>query len=228
MKYRIILVFAMMLSVMASYAQDHTPTTTWPYLYSDFQQGELKKHAGAPFDGLYNIHIYKGTLHFVEDGMIKEALVTEVFSVKIGMDYYANVGGTMMKVLAQSDNGFVAQETLVDMAALNSTGGAYGSSSNSISTQAFSSFEGIGGSRTNMNHMELKNSKDEGQILPVINKTYLVFPDRVVFATKKDISAIDGVDKKALNAFIKENSIKWKNPQSLIILLDYVSQLIND
>lgn len=204
-------------------AQNHKPTTTWPYLYADFQPGELKKTTGAPIEGTYNIHIYQGTLHFIEDGMIREVLSSQVFSLKIGMDYYANVGGTMMKVLARSDNGFIAQETLADIAALNSTGGAYGSSSNSISTQALSSLEGIGGSRSNMNHMELKNSKDEGQVLPVKDKLYLVMDHAVVFAAKKDVTELYGIDKKAVNAFIKENQIKWKDPQSLIVLLDYLT-----
>ena len=160
--------------------------------------------------------------------MIREALASEVFSVKIGQDYFANVGGTIMKVLARSDNGFIAQETLADFAALNNTGGAYGSSSNSISTQALSSLEGIGGTRTNMNHMELKNSKEDGAVLPVITKVYLVLPRQVVFATKKDVSDIDGIDKKALSAFLKEKKIKWKNPQDLLVVLDYVAENLKD
>lgn len=223
MKLILFTVLALILSLHDLPAQEHKPTTSWPYLYADFSAGELKKNVGAPIEGSYNIHIYHGTLHFIEDGMIREARSTEVFSVKIGKDFHANVGGTMMKVLAQSDNGFVALETLADMAALNATGGAYGSSSNSIATQALSSMEGIGGTRSNMNHMELKNSKDEGQTLPVTEKLYLVMPGKVVFAAKKDVSEIDGIDKKALNAFLKENKIRWKDPQSLIVLLDYLS-----
>ena len=223
MRRTIIAILLLCLSLGCMSAQNHKPTTTWPYLYADFQPGELKKTTGAPIEGTYNIHIYQGTLHFIEDGMIREVLSSQVFSLKIGMDYYANVGGTIMKVLARSDNGFIAQETLADIAALNSTGGAYGSSSNSISTQALSSLEGIGGSRSNMNHMELKNSKDEGQVLPVKDKLYLVMDHAVVFAAKKDVTELYGVDKKAVNAFIKENQIKWKDPQSLIVLLDYLT-----
>ena len=129
-----------------------------------------------------------------------------------------------MKVLASSERGFVAEEVLVDIARLNTTGGAYGSSSNSIATQALSSLEGIGGTRTNMNHMELKNSKDEGSVLPVIVKKYLVFPGYVVYATKNDVSKLVGIDKNQFNAFVKENKIKWKDDQSLIKVLDYVSE----
>lgn len=224
MRRTVTAIVMLILSLGCMSAQNHKPTTTWPYLYADFQPGELKKITGAPIEGTYNIHIHLGTLHFIEDGFIREVSPSEVFSVKIGVDYYASVGGTMMKVLARSDNGFIAQETLADMAALNSTGGAYGSSSNSIATQALSSLEGIGGSRSNMNHMELKNSKDDGQILPVKDKLFIVMNDAVVFAAKKDVSEIYGIDKKALNSFIKENKIKWKDPQSLIVLLDYLTE----
>lgn len=223
MRRTVTAIVMLILSLGCMSAQNHKPTTTWPYLYADFQPGELKKITGAPIEGSYNIHIHLGTLHFIEDGFIREVSSSEIFSVKIGMDYYASVGGTMMKVLARSDNGFIAQETLADIAALNSTGGAYGSSSNSISTQALSSLEGIGGSRSNMNHMELKNSKDDGQVLPVKDKLYLVMDHAVVFAAKKDVTELYGVDKKAVNAFIKENQIKWKDPQSLIVLLDYLT-----
>lgn len=223
MKRTVLSIVALALSLCSLVAQDYRPTTTWPYLYADFQQGMLKKHQGEPVEGTYNIHLYKGTLHFIENGMIREASSVEVFSMKTGQDYYANVGGTMMKVLAQSDNGFIAKEIIADIAALNATGGAYGSSSNSIATQALSSLEGIGGNRSNMNHMELKNSKDDGQILPVKEKLYLVMPGKIVFAAKKDVSGIDGLDSKELTAFIKENKIKWRDPQSLIVLLDFIS-----
>lgn len=223
MRRNLVFALALILSICKVSAQEHKPTTTWPYVYSDFQQGQLKKIGGAVVDGFYNVHLAEGRLHFIEDGMIREAAPYEIFSVKIGPDFYAGVNGAVLKVLAQSDNGMVVQEVKADFAALNATGGAYGSSSNSISTQALSSLEGIGGTRTNMNHMELKNSKDEGEILPVISKIYLLLPGNLVFAAKKDVSEIEGIDKKALNVFIKENKIKWKDPQSLIVLLDYVA-----
>lgn len=222
MKRIITILFTLAASVSIAFAQ-HEPTSTWPYLYSDFMDGELQMTVGNPKTGKYNIHVGQGSLHFIEGAMIREASSTEVFSVKIGADYYANVGGKMMKVLAKSDLGFVAQEVLVDYAKLNATGGAYGSSSNSISTQALSSFEGIGGGRTNMNHMELKSAKDEGAVLPLAVKSYLVFHGNVVFAGKKDVMEVDGIDKKELAAFMKENKTKWKDPQSLLQLVDFMA-----
>lgn len=224
MRRYILIALALIISFGRMSAQTSEPTTTWPYLYPDFQAGELKKRAGAPVSGLFNIHIMESRLHFIEGELVREALVTEVFSVKIGNDYYANVVGRMMKVLAKSDNGFVAEEMLVDVARLNTTGGAYGSSSNSIATQALSSIEGIGGTRSNMNHMELRNSKNDGSILPVTVKRYLVLPGRIIYAAKKDVMQIDGIDRDALNAFLKGNKIKFKNPQDNLKVLDFIAE----
>ena len=83
--------------------------------------------------------------------------------------------------------------------------------------------EGIGGSRANMNHMELKSSKEDGSVLPTTSKLYLVLPDKVIYATKKDVNEIYGIDKKAFSAFLKENKVSWKDPQDLLRVIDYIS-----
>lgn len=225
MRLRLLSAIVMLMSATSLFAQ-YEPTTTWPYLYSDFTDGELQMLQGAPKQGKYNIHLLGSTLQFIDGDLIREASSMEVFSVRIGSDIFANVGGRMMKVLAKSEKGLVAQESLANIAELNNTGGAYGSSSNSISTQALSSLEGIGGTRTNMNHMELKRSKNDGDILPLTVKIYLVVPGYNVYATKKDVSELPGMDKKAFNAFLKEKSVKWKDPESLLHVVDYIADIL--
>ena len=47
-------------------AQNYEPTSTWPYLYPDFTAGTLYVNvSGEQKDGLYNIHILEGRLHFI-------------------------------------------------------------------------------------------------------------------------------------------------------------------
>lgn len=203
-------------------AQSYEPTSTWPYLLPDFTDGILHKTVGADTEGKFNIHLLEGRLHFIEGEFIREALPGDVFSVMIGNDIFVNAGGRMMKVLAKSENGFVGEDTLVDMQALNATGGAYGSSSNSMATTALSSVDGIGG-KTNTNHMELKNTRDNGKILPLLKKKYLVYDGKIVFAVRKDVEGLDGLDKKDFREFCKAHKIKWNNPESLLEVLDYVS-----
>ncbi len=221
---RTLISILMSLAATLCFAQEYQPTSTWPYLYDDFTAGVLTDKDGALIEGLYNIHILHGRLHFIDGDMIKEAKPLDVMFVTVGEDLYRNVGGTMMQVLARSDKGFVVRKTEIDAAAMNATGGAYGSSSSTLATQALTSLEFTGSASGPVNHMNMKNSKNEGKTLPLIMKTYLVFGKNVVFATKRDVLAIDGVDKDAVNAFIKENKIKWKDPQSLVRLVDFLNK----
>lgn len=211
------------LSATLCAAQGFEPTTTWPYIYEDFTAGKLVMNTGKVVEGKYNICIDDGRVHFIDGNLVKQASVVEVTSVQIGNDVYINAAGKMMRVLQKSDKGVVAEDISIDYARLNETGGAYGSSSNTVATTALSSLEGIGGTRTNMNHMELKNSKDNGKTLTLDKKYYLVFGGRCVHAAKRDVQDMPGIDKGKLKTFFKTNKIKWKDPVSLITLVDYLA-----
>ena len=208
-----ILLCAAAFAASAQTVEEYQPTSTWPYIYSDFMDGTLHQSTGGDMEGKFNIHLLESRLHFIEGNLVKEASPADVYSVKIGQDIFVNAGGTMMRVLAKSDNGIVAQLTEIDVTRLNETGGAYGSSSNSMATTALSSIENVGGIGTRVNHMEMKNSKNEGKILPVITKLYIV--------TKKDVS--EASDKEAFKSFQKEHKIKWRDPQSLLQVVDFLA-----
>ena len=75
--------------------------------------------------------------------------------------------------------------------------------------------------------MVQKNAKDEGKILPLQTKLYLVFGSKVVFAGKRDVLKMEGVDKRQVEAFVKERKIKWKDPDSLILLVDFLAEHTN-
>ena len=203
-------------------AQNYEPTSTWPYLYPDFTAGTLYVNvSGEQKDGLYNIHILEGRLHFIEGDLVKEANPADVYSVKIGKDIYINAGGKMMKVLAKSDSGSVVQEILVDKTKLNASGAAYGASSNSMATRNLSSLEQAG-SMVNTNHMELKNSKNEGYILPLAVKIYLMTGGKTIYASRKDVSRETGEEK--MKVLLKEHTVRWKDPQSLLQVVDFIAQ----
>jgi len=208
------------------FGQSYTPTTTWPYVYPEFTTGEVQTSNGSSKAGLYNICLSNGKVHFIDGDMVKESTMVEVYGLSIGKDTYVNVCGKVYKVLSKSDDALVVEGSEIDYARLNSTSGAYGSSGSTLSTQALSSLEGIGGDRTNMNHMDLRNSKENGKDLSLITRRYLVFNMTLVPATKKDVveKASDAGYKDEINAFIKDNGIKWNQPASLQILADYMSK----
>lgn len=217
-------IIACALLSFAAAAQSFSPTTTWPYIYADFTEGEILSQDGAKKQGLLNVSLVRSTLHFIDGEFIKEVAPGTVFSVRIGNDYYINAGGSLMKILAQNNNGYVAESTEIDMVKLNSTEAAYGSSSTTLGTMALSSLEGIGATNSNssLNHMELKNSKEDGKTLPLIQKKYLFVNGKIVYATRKDVQAVS--DPADFKVFLKENKIKWNNPQSLLTVVDYLAK----
>lgn len=221
-------IFTILASLLASaymaYSQ-YVPTSTWPYLYDEFQNGSLLWTGGKEKSGMYNINLIDKKLHFVEGAYIKAANMADILSVKIGPDVYQNVAGEMMKVLAKSDKSLVVEGKEIDMAALNETGGAYGSSSTTIGTTALSSLEGIGATNasSNINHMELKLNKENGKALSLIVKKYIFVKGLKIFASKRDFMDVPGLDKDAAKAFLKENKIKWNKEQDILKAGDFLA-----
>lgn len=205
---------------------DYEPTTSWPYIYEDFSQGTIHYNVGNDRSGLFNICIAGNKLHYIDGGKVKEVNSSEVFSVKIGNDFYQNAGGSLLKVVAKSDKALVVNEKEIDMAQLNETGGAYGSSSVTTGTTALSSLEGIGGTRSNMNHMELRANKQNGKTLPLVSKNYMFVKGWKIACTKKDFLEAPGLDQPKAKAFLKENKIKWNDPQSALVAADFLSNEI--
>ncbi len=55
-------------------------------------------------------------------------------------------------------------------------------------------------------------------------KLWLVGPEFRVRAVKKDVAALlDGGKAEGWKAFLKQNKIKWKEPKSLLEVIDYMS-----
>lgn len=201
-------------------------TTTWPYLFNDFQPGTVYFKDGAKTPYRVNIHILKSKLHYLEDGSeeIKEAVSEDYILVKIGEDTFYSRQGKMVKVVASNEGGFIGECTVADMAALN-TGetAAYGASANSMSTRKLSSIDGEGPS-VSTNHMNLKNSKDDGIYIPTEKEYYIVTQGTVFPANKKQLEMFLPKDKAdALKGFLKKNKISWKSPESLLKLVEFIN-----
>jgi hypothetical protein len=216
---KFLLLTVLMLCGFSAFAEEdeYLPTTTWPYVYQDFSAGYVTLTDGSVKTLLVNVNLVRETLHFIDGEMIRETF--DIVLVKIGEDLWVNAGGRVRKVLASNENGFIVEGIDVDYATLNSTGGAYGSSSTTLGTMALTSLEGIGAtnSSSSLNHMELKASRNNGQILPLIKKKYIFTEGKCIFATRKDVSEEVGAD--AVKTFLKTVKVKWNSPESLLQLL---------
>ena len=90
---RILLLMACWAFALSAQAQI-VAYTTWPYYYSDFQQGTMILSNGQRNVKPINIHLLKGDLHFIDDkGIIQMAPAGQFSAVQIGDDVFRRVGG---------------------------------------------------------------------------------------------------------------------------------------
>ena len=224
MMKRVILLLSALLLLTNLRAQEFTgPTTTWPYLYPMFRPGTLLLEEGKTKAYDFNIHIRHDKLHFLDkEGRVQEAILTNVLGVEIDGDRYINMGGSMLKVLAQNEKGCVAAEILGDFAALQETGGAYGTSSTTSATRKLTSLETD--AQINQNHMILFQSKMDGQSVGLVTHYYLVYNGRQVPAGKSAFQKSLTEEQKAeWKNWKKNHKTKWDNPESLLELLDFLN-----
>lgn len=216
---------ALLLIASEAFAQ-YEPTSTWPYVYKEFTEGELQMTVGRPKKAQFNIHVGKGRLHFIDGSYICEASSADVYSVRIGTDYYVNARGVMMKVLAKSVKSVIGEEAVVDHVRLNATGGAYGSSSSTLSTTALSAIEQtMAGGRTELTR--LVSSREDGQVLPLVRKKYIVINGDVIFASKKDVLEAFPDLKDEITSYLKKSKTKWNDANSLLRLSDHILEILN-
>lgn len=198
-------------------------TTTWPYLYPDFTDGVIYMHGGQKVYHRLNVHLLKGRLHYIDDGVVKEARAGDIFYVEIGSrpDKFMVVNGDMMRVEAESPDGFVADHITGDFEALMVGTGAYGMQANTEAVQSYSSLNLQQG--VNTNHMLLLQEKGGGREFDLLEEYYIVTGGKVWRAVRSDIEkGLSKEDRTSFRSYLKQNRIKWKDPGSLIHLVDFL------
>ena len=224
MKKLLFICIAALLATAAA-AQDEPPTINWPYLFPDFIQGEMVYVGGKTSKGPYNIHLGRGVLHFVENGTISEASTQGVLYITLGEEKILKSGEKLLRVLAEAKSGFVAEEVLADYSAVVRDDGAYGGSL-ANAAKGFSYDENYGnyGYLVTNVYEDLLSIKNDSEELPVTKQTFLVIGNELIQASKKNVNVLEGIDKKDFAAFLKANDIKWKDPQDLVKIIDYITK----
>ena len=218
---RLLTAALLLFSLLLLRAQDYS--TAWPYLYPSFTDGTIILMDGTKFQQPLNIHILRSALHYIDDGVVKEAILNDVLTAQIGEDRYMNVGGQMMKVVAGEGDSFVAKLSLGDFERLLQGSGAYGTSAVNDATRKLTSLDIAG--RPNQNHMELWESRHGGERVNLVDKYYVVTPGHIYEANRRGFeSALDDSQKAEFKQWSKTHKIKWNDPESLLTLTEFLNQ----
>ena len=225
MKTKVLTLIATLLFSAASWLGAQPYTTTWPYLYSDFQDGVIYMTGGQKIYHKLNVHLMKGRLHYLDNDVVKEAFAGDIFYAEIGpeSDKFMVVNGDMMKVVAEQPGGFVADHITGDFDALMVGTGAYGMQANTEAVQSYSSLNIQGA--VNVNHMLLLEEKGEGREFDLKHQLFIVTGGKVYRAVRSDIEkALPKEDRADFKAYVKQHKIKWKDPEKLLVLVDFLSK----
>jgi len=215
--------FATILAASALFVSAQHCTTLWPYVYPEFMDGTLYLAGQEKLNAKFNIHVQESRLHYLDKGIIKETLNKDILMVTIGNDIYMVVDGSVMKVVGSEERGFVATLILGDFDSLFNSSGAYGASSSSSAVMKLSSID-IGGKQI-VNHMMLREGRDEGIPLPLKYKYFIVTKGEVYPATRRGISKeLDKEESKEFRKFVRSNNINWSDPQSMLAILDFFNK----
>ncbi len=82
----------------------YTPTVNYPYLLNDFTEGRAYRQQGKVYsDAMFNLCIADSKLHFVDEennNIIKECLLDDVDSVRIGEHLFVKYDDILVQVVA--------------------------------------------------------------------------------------------------------------------------------
>lgn len=207
----------------ASFIFAYQPTTTWPYLYEEFQDGTVYFHdKRKATDMKLNVHLQHATLHHLEGDKILQTNSSDISKVEIGNDIFIYMNGLLVQLIKSEENCMLVKLVEIDFKALNkSPTGAYGMTTEVSATKDLSSFQ-LGESTANLNHSQMKLEQSDGKELPLIKEYYFILGDKIIEATRKDVTkSLTEAGQTQLKAFIKQHKIKWKDESGLIKLLDF-------
>ena len=206
-------------------ASGYVPTTTWPYLYEDFVDGTVYFSKEQKTMHLkLNVHLQNCTLHYLEGDKVMQADPRNVEMIQLGDVSFIYMNGELVRFIKAEEGVALVKLVKADLDELNkNTHGAYGMSTTSSSVNQIVSIGALGVS--NLIYTRMRQERKKGKDLPLIEKYYFIFGDKIVEATRKEVEKSLGDNGKTkLKAFLKQNKIKWKEEASLIKLLEFFYQ----
>lgn len=211
------------LGSLGLYAQ-YAPNTRWPYLLEEFQSGTIYFDGNKKSEAQLNIHLWANTLHYIHsDGRIFESTDKDIIRVEIGDKAYLFAGRQLMELIGESNGNVLLKLSKADFDSMQEGTGAYGASLNSSAKMDLTSLDLGGMDKPELAKMQAE--KNDGREIPMQTQYYFVVDGRTIEASKKQVAGLLGEERaQSWKSFQKEHKIKWKKEDSLLKVLEFLTQ----
>lgn len=228
MKRSLLTGLAIFAALFQSFAQKYAPHEQWPFIYEDFAPAELLTQNGDRIllDAA-NISVGDAKVYFFENDTLKVS-TRVVVAAKIADDNYLYASGRLMKVLRRTEHGAVLFDKVINLEAMSRDDVGYGFKSSVSATEKRNIFEGSNGATISLRMVQqplevLKTRKNGGAELILKEYKYIwINGGYVVRAMKNEVRDLPWIDKKELDAFWKQNKVKYSNDDGLAALAEYL------
>lgn len=216
---RILHLFLILLTFsLASFAQNEYSekvSNKWPYLFNNFQHGILYFNSTNASKAMFNIDITnQNFVYFNEDELImytNEAY--EIDSLIMDNNQFIKHNSSIYEVLESKDHLYLLKRIRIDMNALNSGSGGYGTGSSSDASTKLTSIDVT--NYTRVPYSVIKLERNKGTAFELITSYYLFNKennDLSIVSKKTFEKTFENADVKGI---IKTNKYKLKNETDL-------------
>ncbi len=225
--FKTLIIFVCTAVSTAAFAQGgrYEPTTNWPYVYEEFQPAWITTTLGSriEYDDL-NINVVNGKAHYVKNGVIMEADMSNIALLTIGNENYVRAAGALVKVIRNTEHSAVVRSIQVDTDAMSRSNIGYGTSSTANTQNVSLGALNVSLDAVTLNRSldDLNKQRDTGETLALKEIDGILYKGSFIPAARSAVLNIYGIDKDAVKKFIKENKIKFSKTEDLAKLVDYL------
>lgn len=214
-------------------ADGYKPMITWPFLFSDFQDGIMVVGEDSVSQSKLNFHLRSEALDCIDaNGKIARIIFPGIKGILIDHQTYRFIDGHPMRQLFEEDGDMLMEYYYIDYDLMgkgyNEGMALYARENFDVSIRAnwhnFPNYKELHmPGEFNELYTELKDKRHGGMELPVKLRYYFVIGGKTIAANSSSCGELlDKQGRKQLASFIKANKLKWKTPEHLITILQYL------
>lgn len=204
------------------------PTSNWPFYFKDFTEATitLNDDKESITNTQVNINLFTGELQYL-DGSKTIRILENLEDVKrirvFGFMEFMFVDDFVQRIVLENETYIVTERKKANLSDLQSSSGAYGSSTASSAVDKIN--DQLVGGVNGFNYTSLVDTQDEGTSIQPELKYYLVSDSFQIPLSKRNVNKQFKNDAKKISSFIKKEKIDFKVLQDVKLLIDFLETL---